>query len=150
MHWIFSSSRGAELSGHFYWSVGILVSILSTKEFGGNSLRFGGKPFFLKMGAWPLKKRAMTPLSRKKGVPAPPKIPKCTDQVFTWDRFGTYQEIPTEYQPKIPNWYITLVNTTLCTTWARTTTLHLLRVGWREKVFFQLCCCVTFLVSGRK
>jgi hypothetical protein len=53
--------------------------------------------FFLKMGAWPLKKGAMTPLSRKKGVPAKTIIPKCTDQVFHWYRFGKYQEIPTEY-----------------------------------------------------
>jgi hypothetical protein len=47
------------------------------------------------MGAGPLKKGAMTPLSRKKGVPAKKKIPKCTDQVFLWYWFGKYQEIPT-------------------------------------------------------
>jgi hypothetical protein len=35
-----------------------------------------GNPFFLKMRARPLKKGAMTPLSRKKGVPAKKIIPK--------------------------------------------------------------------------
>ncbi len=83
----------------------ILVLVGSTKDFGGNSLRFGGKPFFLKMGAEPLKKGAMTPLLRKKGVPAKTIIPKYTDQVFLWYWFGKYREIPTEYLPKIPNRY---------------------------------------------
>jgi hypothetical protein len=68
-----------------------------------------GKPFFLKMGAGPLKKGAMTPLSRKKGVPAKIIIPKCTDRVFLRYRFGKNREIPTEYQPKKPNRYPTLV-----------------------------------------
>jgi hypothetical protein len=85
------------------------TSILSTKEFSRNSLRFGGKPFFLKMGAGPLKKWAMTPLSRKTEVLAKTIIPKCTDQVFLRYRFGKYQEIPTKYQPIILNWYTTLV-----------------------------------------
>jgi hypothetical protein len=49
------------------------------------------------MGAGPLKKRAMTPLSRKKGVPTKKIIPKCTDQVFLHYWFGKYQEIPTKY-----------------------------------------------------
>jgi hypothetical protein len=66
----------------------MLVSILSTKEFGGNSLRFGGKPFFLKMGAGLLKKGVMTLLSRKTGVPAKKIITKCTDQVFLWYQYG--------------------------------------------------------------
>jgi hypothetical protein len=52
------------------------------------------------MGAGSLKKGAMTPLSRKKGVPAKIIIPECTNQVFLWYRFGKNQEIPTEYQPK--------------------------------------------------
>ncbi len=60
------------------------------------------------MGARPLKKGAMTPLSGKKGVPDKKIIPKCTDQVFLRYRFGKYQEIPTKYQPKIPNRYKTL------------------------------------------
>ncbi len=68
-----------------------------------------GNPFFLKMGAGPLKKGAVTPLSRKKGVPAKIIIPKCTDRVFLRYRFGKYQEIPTEYRPKIPKRYTTLV-----------------------------------------
>jgi hypothetical protein len=34
------------------------------------------------MGAEPLKKEAMTPLSRKKGVPAKLIIPKCRDNKF--------------------------------------------------------------------
>jgi hypothetical protein len=57
------------------------------------------------MGAGPLKKGAMTPLSRKKGIPTKKIIPKYTDQVFLWHRFGKYQEIPTKYRPKIPNRY---------------------------------------------
>jgi hypothetical protein len=61
------------------------------------------------MGAVSLKKGAMTPLSRKKGVSAKKIIPKCTDQVFLQYQFGKYQEIPTEYQPKIQNWYTTLI-----------------------------------------
>jgi hypothetical protein len=64
---------------YWYWSVGILVGILSTKEFGGNSLRLGGKPFFSQNGGWAPQKGAMTPLSRKKGVPAKKIIPKCTN-----------------------------------------------------------------------
>jgi hypothetical protein len=68
------------------------------------------------MGAGPLKKGAVTPLSRKIGVPAKIIIPKCTDRVFLRYRFGKYREIPTEYRPKIPKRY-TQVNTTLCTTW---------------------------------
>jgi hypothetical protein len=63
------------------------------------------------MGAGPLKKGAMTPLLRKKGVCAKKIIPKCTDQVFLWYRFGKYQEILTEYQPNIPNRYTTLHKT---------------------------------------
>jgi hypothetical protein len=47
-----------------------------------------GNPFFLKMGPGPLKKEAVTLLSRKKGVPAKIIIPKCTDQVFLRYRFG--------------------------------------------------------------
>jgi hypothetical protein len=60
------------------------------------------------MGAGPLKRGAMTPLSRKKGLTAKKIILKCTDQVFLQYRFGKYQKIPTKYQPKIPNWYTTL------------------------------------------
>ncbi len=71
-------------------------------------LRFGGKPFFPQNGAGPLKKGAMTPLSRKKGVPTKKYIPKCTDQVCLRYRFGKYQGIPTEYRPKIPNQYTAL------------------------------------------
>jgi hypothetical protein len=52
------------------------------------------------MGARPLKKRAIAPLLRKKGVPTK-KISKCTDQVFLQYQFGKYQEIPTKYLPKI-------------------------------------------------
>jgi hypothetical protein len=65
------------------------------------------------MGGWPFKKGAMTPLLRKKGVPDKKKILKCTDQVFLRYWFGKYQEIPTEYQPKIPNRYTTLTKTYL-------------------------------------
>ncbi len=35
-------------------------------------------------------------------------VPKGTDQVFLRYWFGKYQEIPTEYRPKIPNRYTTL------------------------------------------
>ncbi len=55
------------------------------------------------MGAGPLKRGAVNPLSRKKGVPANIIIPKCTDRVFLRYRFGKNREIPTEYQPKKPN-----------------------------------------------
>ncbi len=61
------------------------------------------------MGAGPLKKGAMTPHLRKKGVPAKKIIPKCFDQVCLRYRFDKYQEIPTVYQPKIPNWYTTII-----------------------------------------
>ncbi len=71
-------------------------------------LRFGRKLFFPQNGG-PLKKGAMTPLSKRKGALAKKILPKCTDQVFLRYRFGKYQEIPTEYQPKIPNRYTTLV-----------------------------------------
>jgi hypothetical protein len=71
------------------------------------------------MGPRPLKKGAMTPLSRKKGDPTKKIIPNCTDQVFLRYRFGKYQEIPTEYQPKIPNRY--------CLVWA--TKLSLAVIG---------------------
>ncbi len=36
-------------------------------------------------------------------------VPKGTDQVFLQYRFGKYREIPTEYRPKKPNRYTTLV-----------------------------------------
>ncbi len=66
-----------------------------------------GNPFFLKMGAGPLKKRAVTPFSRKKGVPTKIIIPKCTDQVFHRYRFGKNQEItnriPTKKNKSVPN-----------------------------------------------
>jgi hypothetical protein len=53
-------------------------------------LGLAGNPFFLKMGAGPLKKGAMTPLSRKKEVPAKKIIPKCTEQVFLRYWFSKY------------------------------------------------------------
>ena len=34
---------------------------------------------------------------------------KCTDRVFLRYGIGNTGEIPTEYRPKIPNWYTTLV-----------------------------------------
>ncbi len=61
------------------------------------------------MGAGPLKNGAMTSFSRKKGVPTKIIMPKYTDRVFLRYRFGKYQGIPTEYQPKIPNRYTTLI-----------------------------------------
>ncbi len=67
-----------------------------------------GNPFFLKMGARPLKMGAMAPLLRKKGVLAKKIILKYTDRVYLWYQFGNYQEIPTKYLPKIPNRYTTL------------------------------------------
>jgi hypothetical protein len=91
-----------------YWSVGILVGILSIKEFGGNSFRFGGKPFFPQNGGLAPQKGGHDPPFEEKGVPAKKIIPKCTDQVFLRYWFGKYQEIPTEYRPKLPNWYTTL------------------------------------------
>ena len=65
-------------------------------------------PFFQK-GVELLKKGAIAPLLRKKGGTAPFLIPKCTDRVFLRYGIGNTGEIPTEYRPKIPNWYTTLV-----------------------------------------
>ncbi len=64
-------------------------------------------PFFQK-GTELLKKGAIAPLLRKKGATAPFLIPKCTDRVFRRYGIGNTGEIPTEYRPKIPNWYTTL------------------------------------------
>jgi hypothetical protein len=72
-------------------------------------VRSGGKLFFPQNGGWASQKGAITPLSRKKGVPAKKIIPKCTDPVFLRYQFGKYQEIPTKYRPKIPNRYTTLI-----------------------------------------
>jgi hypothetical protein len=70
------------LISYWCWLVGILVGILALKNLAGTLKGLAGNPFFLKMGAGPLKKGAVTPLLRKKGVPAKIIIPKCTDQVF--------------------------------------------------------------------
>ncbi len=51
---------------YWYWLVGILVGILSTKEFGGNSLRFGGKTFFPQNGGWAPQKRGYDPPIKEK------------------------------------------------------------------------------------
>jgi hypothetical protein len=60
--------RSAAESGCFYWSVGISVGILSTKEFGGNTLRFGRKPFFPQNGGWaPQKGGHDPPFEEKRG-----------------------------------------------------------------------------------
>ncbi len=39
----------------------LMVGILSTEEFGGNSLRFGGKPLFPQNGGWAPKKGGHDP-----------------------------------------------------------------------------------------
>jgi hypothetical protein len=65
-------------------------------------------PFFQK-GVELLKKGAVAPLLRKKGGTAPFFIPKCTYRIFLRYRYGKYREIPTEYRPKIPNRYTTLI-----------------------------------------
>jgi len=65
-------------------------------------------PFFQK-GVELLKKGAIAPLLRKKGDIAPFLKPKCTNRIFLRYRYGKYREIPTEYRPKIPNRYTTLV-----------------------------------------
>jgi hypothetical protein len=88
-----------------------------------------GNPFSLKMGAGSLKKGAMNPLWRKKGVPAKTITPKCTDQVFLRYRFGKYQEIPTEYRPKIPNRYTTLNHTYLRRSYVVAVLTKILRLG---------------------
>jgi hypothetical protein len=85
-----------------YWSVGILVGILSTKEFGRNSFRFGGKPFFPQNGCLAPENGGHDPPFKEKGVPDKKTIPKCTHRVFLRYRFGKYQEIPTKYRPKLP------------------------------------------------
>jgi len=57
----------------------------------------------------------MPPLLRKKGAPAnflkgSRQIfdTENTDRVFLWYGIGNTGEIPTEYRPKILNWYTTL------------------------------------------
>jgi len=65
-------------------------------------------PFFQK-GMELLKKGGIAPILRKKGGTAPFSIPKCTDRIFLRYRHGKYREIPTEYRPKIPNRYTTLL-----------------------------------------
>ncbi len=48
--------------------VSISVGILSTKEFGGNSYRFGGKPFIPQNGGWaPEKGGCDPPFEEKRG-----------------------------------------------------------------------------------
>jgi len=64
-------------------------------------------PFFQK-GVGAPQKGAIAPLLRKKGGTAPFFIPKCTDRVLLRYGIGNTGEIPTEYRPKIPNWYTTL------------------------------------------
>ena len=64
-------------------------------------------PLFSKV----LKKRASAPLLRKKGGTTPFLVLKCNDRVFLGYGIGNTGEIPTEYQPKIPNWYTTLILT---------------------------------------
>ncbi len=68
--------------------------------------------FSSKWGLGPSKRWSWSPFRGKKGVPTKRIILKCTNQVFLRYWFGKYQEIPTEYQPKIPNQYTTLVRTT--------------------------------------
>jgi len=70
-------------------------------------------PLFFKKGVELLKKGATAPLLRKKGATAPFLVPKCTDRVFLWYGIGNTGEISTEYRPKIPNWYTTLVKSGL-------------------------------------
>ncbi len=53
-------STGRSVFWSVFWALKNLARIF---------VRFGGKPFFLKMGAGPLKKGAMTPLSKKQGFP---------------------------------------------------------------------------------
>ena len=59
-------------------------------------------------------KRGPKPLfSRGKGAPAKFVIPKFTNQVFRWYQLLKYQWNTNQYQPKIPAWYATLVDTHL-------------------------------------
>jgi len=87
-------------------SVGIVPPFLYTSPF--------LPPFFPK-GGWSPQKGGHCPLLRKKGGTAPFLIPKCTDRVFLRYGIGNTGEIPTEYRPKIPNWYTTLLSTTSAT-----------------------------------
>ena len=64
-------------------------------------------PFFPK-GGWSSQKGGHCPPFEEKGGTAPFSIPKCTDRVFLRYGIGNTGEIPTEYRPKIPNWYTTL------------------------------------------
>jgi len=70
--------------------------------------------FFFKRRAKCTKRGPMPPLLRKKGAPANflrgRQIfdTENTDRVFLRYGIGNTGEIPTEYRPKIPNWYTTL------------------------------------------
>jgi len=67
-------------------------------------------PFFPK-GGGASQKGGHCPPFEEKGGTAPFLIPKCTDRIFLRYRYGKYREIPTEYRPKIPNRYTTLILT---------------------------------------
>jgi hypothetical protein len=67
---------------YWYWPVAILVGILSTKEYGGNSLRFGGKPFFPQNGGWaPQKGGRDPPFEEKMGSRQKNNTEKCTNRL---------------------------------------------------------------------
>jgi hypothetical protein len=74
------------LISYWYWLVGILVGILSTKEFGGNSLRFGGKPFSSQNGGW----------APQKGGHDPPFEDKRSSH-----QKKLYQNVPTKFSSGI-------------------------------------------------
>ena len=65
-----------------YKPVSTSISVLGTREFGGNCLSFGGNHFFLTRGAGSIKKGSKAPLMMKKGSPCQIVSPKNTDHVF--------------------------------------------------------------------
>jgi hypothetical protein len=91
------------LGGRYFQSVLLIWRELLFSAKGGLvvSKRGHRPPFFLKKGA-------VAPFLREKGVPAKKMIPKCTDRDFLRYRYGNYQEIPTDTNRKIPIRYTTL------------------------------------------
>jgi hypothetical protein len=80
-----------------FWSVLLVWRELLFSAKGGLAVSKKGPvpPFSLKKGAGAL-------FLRETGVPAKKMIPKCTNRIFLWYRYGKYQEIQTNTDRKIP------------------------------------------------
>jgi hypothetical protein len=127
---------------YWYWSVGIyiLVGILSTKEFGGNFLRFGGKPFFPQNGGWAPKKGGHDP-------PFKEKRGSCQNNNTKIYR-PSFPPVLVQYKPRNTNRIPTkknesVSNSIFCTHMSYVVSKHSRGL---EELFFQLCHCVSFFV----